>query len=540
MAARTRPATNRLVTMWCPHWAATATGLPLDQPIAVVRAHRVVAASQPAIDDGVLVGIRRREAQARCPAITIVEHDLERDARRFEPVARSVGTLVPRLEVTEPGLLTFAARGPSRYVGGDDALVNRVRELVVDGLAAGQAIVRLGLGVADGRFASGVAARHAEAVGRAIVVPTGGAATARYVARFPLRALHDVADVPLDLLDLLTRLGVGDVGQFARLPARDVLARFGTVAAFAHRLAAGADPRPTGAAEPPPELTVTRMFDDPVTQVQPLVFVAKQLAGELHDELSRRGLVAVRMAVEAETENDERSDRVWYRPEGLSPAMMVDRVRWQLDGWIRQPGGLSGGVTLLRLVPVETRADAGRQLGFWGGQTEADAWAARATARLVGLLGPDAITVIEERGGRGPGDAYALVSAAVADVGGRVASDPSLKAAVANPPPWPGRIPAPSPATVLADPRPCGVIDVLGLPVQVNGRGMISGAPAVIEIDGRHHALTGWAGPWLVEERWWDPGGGSRRARFQLVTDRGDAYLAALQRGEWQIEAIYS
>ena len=192
------------------------------------------------------------------------------------------------------------------------------------------------------------------------------------------------------------------------------------------------------------------------------------------------------------------------------------------------------------LVPVETRADAGRQLGFWGGQTEADAWAARATARLVGLLGPDAITVIEERGGRGPGDAYALVSAAVVDVGGRVASDPSLKAAVAKPPPWPGRIPAPSPATVLADPRPCGVIDVLGLPVQVNGRGMISGAPAVIEIDGRHHALTGWAGPWLVEERWWDPGGGSRRARFQLVTDRGDAYLAALQRGEWQIEAIYS
>jgi protein ImuB len=119
-------------------------------------------------------------------------------------------------------------------------------------------------------------------------------------------------------------------------------------------------------------------------------------------------------------------------------------------------------------------------------------------------------------------------------------NDPSLKAVVAKPPPWPGRIPAPSPATVLADPRPCGVVDVLGTPVQVNGRGMISGAPAVIEIDGRRHALTGWAGPWLVEERWWDPGGGSRRARFQLVTDRGDAYLAALQRGEWQIEAIYS
>jgi protein ImuB len=220
--------------------------------------------------------------------------------------------------------------------------------------------------------------------------------------------------------------------------------------------------------------------------------------------------------------------------------MIVDRVRWQLDGWVRRPGGLSGGVTLLRLVPVETRADAGRQLGFWGGQTEADAWAARATARLVGLLGPEAVTVTEERGGRAPGDAYALVSAAVSDVGARSGLDPSVRASAAEPPPWPGRILAPSPATVLADPRPCSVLDAGGSPVRVNGRGMVSSPPAVLVLDGRRHGLVGWAGPWPVEERWWDPGGGSRRARFQLVTDRGEAYLASLQRGEWCIEAIYT
>jgi protein ImuB len=51
--------------------------------------------------------------------------------------------------------------------------------------------------------------------------------------------------------------------------------------------------------------------------------------------------------------------------------------------------------------------------------------------------------------------------------------------------------------------------------------------------------VTAWAGPWPVAEQWWRPQDARRRARFQLVTEDGAAWLAAVQDGRWQLEARY-
>ncbi len=80
--------------------------------MAVLAGNRVVAHSVAAGERGVRVGQRRREAQAACPEVDIVDADPAREARAFEAVVLAVGALVPRLEVTEPGTLVFAARGP--------------------------------------------------------------------------------------------------------------------------------------------------------------------------------------------------------------------------------------------------------------------------------------------------------------------------------------------------------------------------------------------------------------------------------------------
>ena len=79
-----------------------------------------------------------------------------------------------------------------------------------------------------------------------------------------------------------------------------------------------------------------------------------------------------------------------------------------------------------------------------------------------------------------------------------------------------------------------------GRAVTVTGRCVISAEPAHLFIDGepvRH--VTGWAGPWPLSERWWDPVAARRRARFQLLTGDGRAWLAAVQDGRWLIEAGY-
>jgi protein ImuB len=48
-----------------------------------------------------------------------------------------------------------------------------------------------------------------------------------------------------------------------------------------------------------------------------------------------------------------------------------------------------------------------------------------------------------------------------------------------------------------------------------------------------------WAGPWPIEERWWDAARGRRRARLQLLTADGQARLVVLEQGRWHVAATY-
>jgi protein ImuB len=531
----------RLGVLWCPHWPVVVAGAQALEPVAVLHANRVVAHSTAAADDGVALGQRRRDAQARCPQVRIEPFDPARDARAFDQVVEAVGHLVPRVEITEPGTLTFLARGPARYFGGEAAMARAVVRTAASSLGSASlessssslaAVGSLGLGVADGRFAAGIAARRSAAQGRAMVVPAGASATATFLSNLPVQLLVEVAGVPADFVHLLHRLGLHHLGTLAALPEADVLARFGPMGAFAHRLAAGGDDRLPGTHDPPAGMQVQRVFEQPVHHSDALVFVARQLAEELVATLAGEGRVCTRLVVLAETEHGEHSERVWYRSSGLSAAAMVERVRWQLDGWA-QSDALTAGVALLRLDPVEVRSDDGVQLGLWGGRTQADEWAVRAVARLVALAGEQQVLVPAVQGGRQPHDAYAWVQAVTADL-----AEPGDRLAMSDAP-WPGSLPAPSPAVVHSPAREVAVLDPQGAPVRVSGRGVVSAAPATVQVGATTEEVQAWAGPWPVDERWWDAGRARRLARFQVLTRSGRLLLVGVERGQWWLAAEY-
>jgi protein ImuB len=74
----------------------------------------------------------------------------------------------------------------------------------------------------------------------------------------------------------------------------------------------------------------------------------------------------------------------------------------------------------------------------------------------------------------------------------------------------------------------------------VNGRGAASAAPARVSVAGGPPShVVAWAGPWPLDERWWDAQAHRRRARWQVVTADGDALLLTLEAGTWSVEAIY-
>ena len=387
-----------------------------------------------------------------------------------------------------------------------------------------------GAGVADGTFAALLASRDALINGvPAVIVPAGE--TPAYLAPRSVTVLGEP-----ELAELLVRLGIRTLGDFAALMAADVENRFGPEGRLAHRLARGLDPRPLITRPPLADVSVRMEFDPPAEQTEPVVFAAKTLAGEMHAKLTAHGLACVRLAIYVTCDDGQEIIRLWRHDGLLSDLAVADRVRWQLDGWLtkraRDEGKAghaeSGGVCLLRLVPDQLVRDHGRQLGLWGDAVVSDR-VARAAVRVQAMLGHDAVRQPVLTGGRSPADQAAFVPF----------GDPQSASRPAGRP-WPGQIPAPAPATVYQVPKPARVTGSSGTTVTVSGRGEVSADLAWLSVaDGPALAITAWTGPWPVTERWWDPVQACRKARFQLVTVDGSAWLAMVKDSGWLIEARY-
>ena len=72
------------------------------------------------------------------------------------------------------------------------------------------------------------------------------------------------------------------------------------------------------------------------------------------------------------------------------------------------------------------------------------------------------------------------------------------------------------------------------------GRGELSEPPAgLVTGAGQPVRVTGWGGPWPADEWWWDPARHRRRARMQVSTVDGRAFLLACTDGRWFVEAEY-
>jgi len=439
-------------------------------------------------------------------------------------VTAAVDDLVPRAEVLRPGLLVLPVRGAARYFGSEQAAAERL----VDAVAAAGAECQVG--VADQLPTAVFAAR----AGR-IVEPGGDAAFLSALSIRQLAAEPSLAPPGRDdLADLLWRMGIRRIGQFAALSRTDVASRFGADAVTAHRFARGEPARGPSGREPPAELDATMDCDPPIDRVDAAAFAGRTLAGTLHRGLQSAGVGCTRLAIHAVTANGEELERVWRCAEPLTEDATADRVRWQLDGWLNRRTGdrPTAAVTVLRLHPVEVVSAEALQLPLWGSVGEDDRLRARrALVRVQGLLGPEAVQVPVLSGGRGPGERITLVS-----FGDELVpqADPRQ--------PWPGQLPGPAPAVLLDD--PVELLDAQGDPVRVTARGMFSADPVRLAADGKGGRLQWWAGPWPVDERWWDPDGSGRAgrtARVQVLLD-GDtsqALLLCYRQRRWYVEGSY-
>ncbi len=504
---------SRTLVVWCPDWPAVAAakqaGHPATGPAAVFHANRVQTCTAAARAEGVRIGMRRRDAQSRCPDLLVLSADPTTSARLFEPVVAAVEAIAPGVEVLRPGMVACPAKGPARYFGSEDAAAERI----VDAVEALDVECRIG--IADVLPVAVLAARCST------LVPVGGAEA--FCAALPIAELaRDPAIAPPEraqLVDLLIRLGISTAGAFAALPEGKVATRFGADGLIAHRLAKGLAERGLSRRQIGTELAIEQCCDPPLDRVDTAAFAARALAERFHVRLAGAGLACTRLAITATTDTGARLSRVWRCARPLTAAETADRLRWQLDGWLtagrRLPAGDQAGdptgelagestgpgaITTLRLEPVEAIGAGLVQYGLWGSDGQDEHRAGWAFARIQGLLGQEAILAPVLSGGRGPAERVTLVPWGQERVPER---DPAA--------PWPGSLPAPSPTRLVAGEHGrVTVRDLDGHPVAITVRGLLTAAPDSIEghrlPSGGVDPVRGWAGPWLLDERWWTGG----------------------------------
>jgi protein ImuB len=510
-------AATRLLVLWAPDWPvvahAKAHRIPALEPIVLLEKGMVFACSPAARAEGVRRGMRQREAQARCPRLRMLRYDPALDARAFEPVLTALEESLPGLHPVRPGTVAVRARGPARYYGGE-----RAAALTVLGTAAELEVERARVGIADGLFAAERAARWVG--GDSITIVPRGEQGA-FLAPLPITLLEEP-----ELVSLLPRLGIRTLGEFAALEASDVIARFGPMGARLHALAAGRDPRPATPRIPPRDIDVQVDFEPPLDRIDQVAFGVRAAADEFITALLAQRLVCTALRIELSAdqrsgENGDDNERVWLHPRSFTAAEVVDRVRWQLSG------GLASAVSRVRISPETVDAVGAHERGLWG--TGPDEGVHSGLSRVQGMVGHRGVLTATASGGRTPAERQTLVPWGDRPL---VARDPGS--------PWPGSLPPPAPATVYELPRQIAVHDSRGRPVAVDERGELSAPPAaMVSQTGNRRELTAWAGPWPLDERWWDAQAARTASRFQVVDGEGIAWLLVLDGEGWWAEGRY-
>ncbi|WP_058233997.1 DNA polymerase Y family protein [Devriesea agamarum] len=569
---------TRTAAVVIPDWPLLCAGerLGIEGPVILMHRHRVHIASSEATAAGVTPGMRRRTAQALAPNAHLADVDEAADAALFDTAAAAVDTVAAGVDILRPGVLLVSAKGPARHHGSEEAFAIEVTDALAE-----RAGWECTVGIADGPFAALLAARS----GR-IIHP---GRSAEYLSPHPIQALSDAPVGPgwghrehlapeiqqgrstsakgssldiQDVIGVLTRLGIKTLGDFAALPPSAVADRFGPDVALLHLLALGGEAYPPTVSHPRQPIDVLRVLDPPVVRLDQAAFLARPLAEELQRALRREGCVCTRLRISLLTEDGQEIERMWRHDGALDVPDIVDRIRWQCDGWIttmQRRGDTPSAIVRIGLHPLQISPSGASSLGLWGRAGQAGEQAARAFARIQATVGEAGVVVPYRRGSR-------FLAEEMAAVPWRV-EPPAPK-----PGPWPGSLPAPTPSIVFRDPPAIEVTDEKGQPVLLTSRGLLSSPPVWVSIPPQAPApLTAvfrsarpriqtsppapspscessssriwipvreYGIPQVLDERWWDKDGQST-ARWQICVDDACGLLLLGHNEQWRVEGIY-
>jgi protein ImuB len=463
--------------------------------------------------------------------------------RQFEHVVRAITSVSPLVEVEEVGVMVMSARGPSRYFGGDIAVAEKLHQVCT------QANVNTpwGVGIAHSRFAATVAAHLAVVRQRPCVIDI--AISQQFLHAVPVASLTQVAHITPNTVDLLQRLGLRTCGAVSDIGEVALIDRFGIEGKHIFDLVSGSEVRHLAPGAPPSDFARTLEYETPLANAAHVVAYAQPHIEALVSAIASAGQQCTRVLISCETDHAEHNSRIWAEPRGFGAAAIAQRLLVQSEGWLEQadhsadPDAPSSGVVRVQFTPLECREVMVTQPLLWGGHQENTERVARAVSMTMASDPAIQISVPRWEGGRDVATVYSLMPVSLIDLTDAVAAQQRVSSGEGVARDWSGSVLRPSPASVPVRPPTIYVTDAQHNNIVVTGRHELSASPAVVHVGAQQYEVVQTAGPWPVEERWWDPLRRRRHVRMQLLVQhpRGGTtvFLVALENHAWSLVGRY-
>ena len=461
--------------------------------------------------------------------------------RTFEHVVRAVTALSPLVEVQDIGTVVLSARGPSRYFGGDNAVAQKLHQICLE-TNMGSAF---GVGIADSRFAALAAAHLAVSRQHPCVIDT--AIAAEFIAALPVASLSRVGGITPDSVDLFQRLGLGTCGGLLTVGEAALIDRFGVEGKRVYLLVSGDEVQHLAPGAPPSDFACSIEFESPLANAAHVVSAARDTIDAMVNAIAGHGQQCVRLLITCDTDHAESTSRIWGEPRGFSAAVTAQRLLYQLEGWLTDsaadPDAPTSGVIRVEFMPLESREVLVSQPLLWGGSQENTERAARAASMAMAVNTSVQVTVPRWEGGRDMATVYSRVPLSLVDITNPDASEQRVHTGDGIARQWSGSVPSPSPASVAVEPPLIRVVDAGGSEVGVTGRHELNTVPSYVEVGSQKYDVVRVAGPWPLEERWWDPRRKRRQVRMQVLVRhprRGiGVFLVGLENQQWTLLARY-
>lgn len=555
-----------------PHWESHSLVIdtPAGAPAIVAENAKVSSLTPTAAIHGVESGMRLTLARYLCPQAIIMPADPQRSMRSFHRVLNALDQVCAQVYALVPGTAWMPANAIIKWHGDADAAAQNLIDAVSRYTGSDCQV-----GVGPGVLGAWVSVRE-----QTLLLTDGPDAR---IENFPLADLCPLYPGPRSLweetLGQLKDIGIATVAQARVVGLDNLRSRYPQVAGFLTMLLDSHHSPTSMPLNVPKTIAQEISFPSAVTEIDHVVGQLKQVSEKFVQSCMRQQVSprSIDIAAQIQTPTGNRTyRRTWSLMEVVTTRDLLDRVRWQLQGWVNQVPADRGSEldftdlpTGIRTVKIRARelvwlSDISPHL--WDRPSDAQMRAHAGAYRLQSLLGDEQVTRIRVNPGYDPRSrvqqhVWGEPIPETAWKGWKVGPKITHLATYRESESWKGGIELPFPTTVLDEPIPVELKTQTDETVQVRPEGSLTSPPshllfppaedmsasqreliqklfAVNRPLEKRYFLTTVEGPWPVMGPWWRQ---QNVARVWVRVQCADqpAMLLAWEKPRWLLHAVW-